>query len=108
MMHDVFHPVLGETGAPCAQGCYKVGYEYADVSIPIELRPSTIIGRIETACCGEPMVTCAADPCGEYCNIIITQRIRIKIPVRYGLEAIPGSSYVECGDPPDCCNCRGK
>ena len=104
-MHDTVYHTLGEDRPGCGkpESCRKVGYEYADISIPVEVRPNAVVGPIETECCGEPSVVCAPDDCGEGCRIIITQRVRIKIPVKCGVETIPGYSYVTCapdGAPP--------
>lgn len=81
----------------CAQLCYQ----YADVSIPLELFPETELGHIETECCGEPVIQCEHEPCCSNCNIIITQSVKIKIPVKVGIKTKEGNSFIQCGD--GCC-----
>ena len=86
----------------CENDCKNVGYQYADISVPIEICPETNVGRIETECCGEPYIECESEPCGANLNIIITQSVKIKIPVKFGIRTIEGNGYIKCGD--KCCD----
>lgn len=88
---------------PEKRDCEKVGYQYADVSIPIEICPDASLGDIKTECCGEPYIKCEGEPCSNSCNIVITQSIKIKIPLKVGIRAIQGSGYIVCGDD---CGCK--
>ena len=76
--------------------CVKVGYQYADVSVPMELKPSAKVGDIVIECCGEPDVKCREGKCGDSCEICITQKISIKIPIHYQVVACAGESKINC------------
>ena len=96
---------------PCSDGdkkdkCYEVGCQYADISIPIEICPAADLGEIKTECCGEPYIQCEGEPCGNNLNIVITQSVKIKIPLKVGIRAIQGNSFIVCGD--SCCEKSGK
>ncbi|MGN0115147.1 MAG: hypothetical protein ACI396_07445 [Acutalibacteraceae bacterium] len=84
---------------PCDNdACQKVGRQYANVSLPVELTPKTKIGKIEAKCCGEPTVCCQTDDCSNTCKVVITQTICINIPIRYELTACTGECSIECCD----------
>jgi len=78
--------------------CDKVGEQYVDISLPIEICPEADLGKIETECCGKPYVQCEQEPCGATCSIIITQSVKIKIPVKFGIKTIEGNSFIKCCD----------
>jgi hypothetical protein len=80
----------------CPEDCSKTGYEVAEVSVPVEVLPVTKVGEVETDCCGEPHVSCECDPCTNTCKIVITQRIKIKIPVKIGIKTFTGESQICC------------
>ena len=87
---------------PCkCSSCSATGYQYADISIPIEICPDISIGQIETECCGAPTIVCCEYNCC-YCEVILNQKICIKIPVKYNVTAIAGESCIccDCNPPP--------
>lgn len=63
------------------------------------------LGEIKTECCGEPYIQCEGEPCGNNLNIVITQSVKIKIPLKVGIRAIQGNSFIVCGD--SCCEKSG-
>lgn len=85
---------------PCdcsdSDGCEKVGYQYADICVPVEIKPDAEIGRIETECCGEPDISCKQNREDCTCEVRIVQKICIKIPIRYSVEACKGESTIHC------------
>lgn len=83
--------------------CMRECYGFADVSVPVELRPNTVIGSIETECCGDPDITCEHESGNGRCCIVLTQRVRIKIPIDVGVSAVTGCSSVSC----DICGADG-
>ncbi len=91
---------------PDKDACAKTGFEVAEVSLPVEILPSTFVGDIETDCCGEPKVECECDACGKTCKLVITQRVKIKIPFKVGIKAITGDSTISCSKS-DRCHGRG-
>lgn len=78
--------------------CDKRSEQVVDISLPIEVCPEADLGRIETECCGKPKVECEQEPCGSSVSIIITQSVKIKIPVRFGIKTIEGNSFIKCCD----------
>lgn len=81
--------------------CAKIGVQYANVSTPIDITPHVEVGEIETECIGEPDVCCIEKPCEKANKILISQKICIKIPIKYDIIACVGESSVDC-DKPDC------
>lgn len=83
--------------------CTKIAYEYAEVSVPVTLKPNVCVKDIHAECCGEPQVECGQHSEGETCEIIVTQRIKIKIPVKFAVTACVGESDISCDcDGPGC------
>lgn len=92
---------------PCdGKSCTKVSYQSADVSVPIEIKPDVTVGRIEVECCGEPVVK-RGGSCHNSCDVVISQKICVKIPLKYDVCTKVGDSVVECGCP-GCCDCGKK
>ncbi len=76
---------------------------FVEVSIPVDFKPETKVGRIEAELCGEPVVMC--DECKkkpDACRLVIAQKVCIKIPVKYSFRAEAGESIT------DCCGCMGE
>ncbi|MBE6789278.1 MAG: hypothetical protein E7539_06415 [Ruminococcaceae bacterium] len=82
----------------CKRDCDKVGEQVVDISLPIEICPEADLGKIETECCGKPYIQCEQEPCGATCSIVITQSVKIKIPVKFGIKTIEGNSFIKCCD----------
>lgn len=78
------------------------GYQYADVGIPVQLNPNITIGNIEIEYCDEPVVSCCENSCRQNCNVTVTQRIRIKIPVSYEIDACAGEGFITCSSDTAC------
>ena len=85
---------------PCE--CSQSAYQFANISTPIEICPEASVGCIETECCGEPYIECECEPCGASLNLVITQKIKVKIPVTVGIRTIEGNSYIQCDN--GCCD----
>lgn len=77
--------------------CCKTGYQYADISLPIQVKPNVVLGEIVTECCGEPTMTCIKTGCNDMCELKIEQRICIKIPVTYQVMTCVGETQINCG-----------
>ena len=78
--------------------CSKTLEQFVDISLPIEVCPEADLGKVETFCCGEPYIQCEHEPCGGSCSIIVTQSVKIKIPVKFGIKSIEGNGYIKCCD----------
>ena len=76
--------------------CDNTAYQFANISTPIEICPETDLGMIETECCGEPYIECETEPCSASLNLVITQKVKIKIPITVGIRTIEGNSYIQC------------
>lgn len=81
--------------------CKKNVHQHADVQLPVNLEPVTIVGEIITECCGEPSIVCKTNcDChnNNYCELVITQTICIVIPIEYGVTMCVGKSNIKCED----------
>lgn len=88
----------------CAQdGCTKTGYHHADIRVPLELKPNTALGDVEVECCGEPTVDCRKSEDCNACKVTVTQKVNIKIPIRYQVTACMGETAMDCGGETPCC-----
>lgn len=76
--------------------CKKTVKHYLDINIPVDVFPKAETGRIETECCGEPVVVCADGGKPDCCHLILIQKVSVKIPIRYTFESKAGKSLVEC------------
>lgn len=84
--------------------CLKVSRQYADVSLPIEIIPQVCAGCIEAECCGEPVVLCKDNCCGGSCEITITQKVEIRIPLKFSVNVEMGESAISCTAYGVCCD----
>ena len=81
--------------------CSKVSCQYADITLPVEIKPDAKVGEIKLECCGEPSVTCKKGQSKDVCEIKINQKICVKIPICYKVETCVGNKNI-------CCNCNDK
>ena len=89
---------------PQLDDCSNTVFQYADVNASLEITPYTIIGKVQTECCGDPVVCCKKNHACSSCEIIITQKVRIKIPISYGVTASKGEEKINCKCCGDCCD----
>lgn len=94
--------LIGEANMPHNEHS-KVAYQYADVNIPVQLNPNVTIGDIEIECCDEPIVNCCNNDSQQACDVIVTQKVRIKIPICYEIDACAGKSFINCNL---CASCK--
>lgn len=81
------------------EACEKVTYQYADVKVPVKIKPKAVIGEVEAKCFGEPQVKYCEGHCKESCELVISQKICIKIPISYHVETKVGPDCVDCNRP---------
>lgn len=99
-----------QTQEPCGSlkenlTCTSVSAQYADVGVPIKLRPSATVGNLETECCGAPALSIRpwqGENCSCGCEVIITQTICMRIPVIYDTVADIGEITVNCKKNSNC------
>ncbi len=84
--------------------CDKTGFQLVEIDLPVELKPCPEIGRIETECCGDPYIVCECCECSESCCIVVTQKLKIRIPIKYAVKATAGESCIACEKSGDCCH----
>lgn len=80
-------------------GCMKTEYQYADVSIPVKISPDVKVGKIISECCGKPAVSYSENCCESKCELTLTQKIRIKIPIEYNVNVSSGCTSIKCSCP---------
>lgn len=76
------------------EACKRIINQKADVSVPIEITPDAIVGRIQFECLGNPQID--NDQCGDSCRIVVTQRISVRIPIQFNVATDVGESEVVC------------
>lgn len=91
----------GFCGCEEQNGCTKTGYQCANVSVSIELTPDVKIGDMETKCCGQPDVFCKYNQCTNSYDIMLVQKVCVKIPIHYNTTASVSESTINCCKP--CC-----
>ena len=79
-------------------GCSTVNYQYANISVPINVTPKVKTGEITLECCEEPVIECCTNECKNGLDIVIIQKVCIKIPVKYQLEACVEEEHISCCD----------
>lgn len=80
--------------------CPVVGYQRANVCVPVTVTPFAHVGTPITSCCGEAVVT-AGGNCpqnGGICRFTISQQICVAVPVEFGARAVAGTPSVQCGE----------
>ena len=86
--------------------CRKISAQLADISLPLELKPLTTVSDIRVECLGEPQLACGTDCGGATCELLITQRVRVSIPVKFDVDISVGESSILCGSSPVRCERR--
>ncbi len=93
--YDMFY------GYDChCDGCSSLGCQFADIKVPIEIEPDVTVGEIETECCDKTCVKCKDCGCGVS-EIVLTQKVKIKIPVKFCVKADVKDISISCDD----CRC---
>ncbi|MEG0614416.1 MAG: hypothetical protein RR540_01570 [Oscillospiraceae bacterium] len=76
--------------------CKNVATQYADISVPISLKPYSRVGEFKTECCGEPQVSYCKSQNGNSCEILITQTVCVRIPLEFGTCTSIGETSFSC------------
>lgn len=95
-MKNNYEPYPECPQADCGDECRKTVKHYLDLNIPVDIVPAAKVGRIETECCGEPVVVCADGGKPDCCHLILVQKVCVKIPIRYTFKTDAGGCLVEC------------
>lgn len=71
---------------------------YAKIDIPLKIKPVATLGDIQTESIGEPEISyskCKYNKEENTIELVITQTLRIKVPVEYGTEAEQGQAEID-------------
>ncbi len=89
-------------------GCTKTTFQFAEVKVPVKVTPYAKVGKIETQCCGNPVVIrkqCDEGRCEMCCEIDICQGICVKIPIEYRSVTVIGEQSIKCDTKSEKCEC---
>ena len=87
-------------------GCNKVSTQCVDVSTPLVLTPTAVVGTATVTCQGSPTTTCVTDPSGTSCTVTVTQRVCVSVPIRCGVALTSSEPTIACADGGSCsCGC---
>ena len=93
------NPTPTKQPCECSQdNCTKIGCQFVDISVPIQLKPDATLDKVEIECCGEPTVSCQDNCCQNTVEVTITQKVRVKFPIHYTVTACMGESTLDCMD----------
>lgn len=80
--------------------CPAVGYQTANVCVPVTITPFASKSATSTKCCGDPVVKEGTAVCGGVkngsCTFTVSQKICVAVPVEFGATAVVGDPYVDC------------
>jgi len=74
-----------------------INCQYSVINMPIELAPTATVGDVEIICCESPTVLCGESQTGEGCQLIVEQRVCLRIPITYNIAATSGNGTISCG-----------
>ena len=79
--------------------CSKTASQCVEVTAPVTLTPTAVVGSISVACQGAPDVDCVTNDGGISCTLTITQKVCVSVPVRFGVEkADDDDPKIACAD----------
>lgn len=79
----------------CPETCTSNSVQYAQVQVPMDVVPYAEVSQLRVQCCSEPTVETRQSECG--CRWVITQSLRITVPVAFGVRAEAGTAkFVPC------------
>ncbi len=84
----------------CEIACKERFYQSSTLSVPVRIKPFAQVGRITTACCGAPVITPGCDcqgECDQVCEFVITQKLCVELPIRFGADVKTKAPRVQCG-----------
>jgi len=75
--------------------CISVSNQYLQVNLPVEIGAYAELYCAKVSCCSEPVVAVQA-ACENACEyeLVITQEVNIRIPIKYGANVISGKVQV--------------
>lgn len=80
--------------------CPALGFQDVIVGVPVEIKPFAKVGKICTECVGKPVIDRSGKPCEgkhkEVCKFVISQKMRVEVPVIFGAKTEVGEAEIEC------------
>lgn len=96
--HEPILPYQPEDTCPI-NSCNKTASQCVEVSTPVRLTPTAVVGNINVACQGAPEVACVTNDEGSSVTVTVTQKVCVSIPVRFGVEkADDDDPKITCAD----------
>ena len=95
--HEPILPYQPEDTCPI-NSCNKTASQCVEVSAPVTLTPTAVVGNISTACQSAPEVTCVTNNQDNSVTVTVTQRICVSIPIRFGVEKADDDPKITCAD----------
>ena len=81
-----------------SQACPVIGSQSATACLPVAISPYAVAGPAKIKCCGEPEIIANCNHCrgrkNGICEFIISQKMRVDIPVEFGASVNVGDTYV--------------
>ena len=102
--HEPILPYQPEGTCPVS-GCDKVATQCVNVTAPMTLAPTAVVGTVSISCQGSPEVTCVTDAAGSSCTVTVTQQVCVSVPVRYGVTLTASEPTIGCADSCIGCGC---
>lgn len=90
--------------------CPTMGVQEVEVGVPVCIKAFAHVGKVKTECIGNAEIIPGAELCkgkpDGVCKFIISQKIKIEIPVMFGAKTEIGEALIDCGCPKGeiCCN----
>lgn len=78
--------------------CNKTASQCVEVSAPVTLTPTAVVGNISVACQGAPDVDCVTNSGGNSCTLTITQKVCVSVPIRFGVTTDCDDPTIACAD----------
>ncbi len=79
------------------KACERVVHQCAKISLPVEVSPFAMPGKITTRCYGKPEISLRE--CKNVCHFIITQKVCIEFPIKFGALTETKKVHFECEKP---------
>ena len=83
--------------------CPTMGVQEVEVGVPVCIKAFAHIGKVKTECVGNAEIIPGADCCkgkpDGVCKFVISQKIKVEIPVMFGAKTEIGEASVDCGCP---------
>ena len=90
--------------------CHRKARKEVEISLPVEIRGFAKVGEVEAKCCGHAEIVPNSDFCpGEHdavVKFVIRQKIKVEIPVTFGVKTDVGEEKMHFDESIDLCGCE--